>query len=302
MPAYLGELAALATATLWSLSSIAFTAGGRRVGSVIVNRSRLVMAVLFIGAAHWALYGHPFPWDAAPQRYLWLSLSGLVGLVIGDSMLFQSYVLVGARLGVLLLSLSPVFGALLAWLFLHETLAPSEIAAMALALAGVIWVVLERGKSPVQGATEGRGYALGILFGAGAGLCQAAGLVLAKPALADGFPTLSATMIRMMTAMLAMWLLAALTGTAGHTIRRVRADRRAAAAILIGSFVGPFLGVWLSLVAVQSARVGIASTLMAMTPVISLPLVPLVFKERVSPRAVLGTLVAMAGVALMILL
>ena len=61
------------------------------------------------------------------------------------------------------------------------------------------------------------------------------------------------------------------------------------------------MGVWLSLIAVQSARVGIASTLMAMTPVVSLPLVPIFFKERVSPRAVLGTLVAIAGIALMIL-
>lgn len=304
MSAYLGELAALATATLWSFSSIAFTFGGRRVGSVIVNRTRLVMAVLFIGAMHWALYGRPFPWDAGPQPFFWLSLSGFIGLVIGDSMLFQSYVLVGARIGVLLLSLAPVFSALLAWLFLHETLAPPELGAMALALAGVTWVVLERGRGSPQAPREahGSGYGRGIMFGIGSAICQAVGLVLSKPGLANGFPALSATMIRMFTGMVAMWLIAAATGAAGQTIRRVRADRRAAQAILVGSFVGPFLGVWLSLVAVQAARVGIASTLIAMTPVISLPLVPLVFKERVSLRAVLGTLVAMSGVALMILL
>jgi drug/metabolite transporter (DMT)-like permease len=304
LSAYLGELAALATATLWSFSSIAFTLGGRRVGSVIVNRTRLVMAVLFIGAMHWVLYGRPFPWDAGSQPFFWLGLSGLIGLVIGDSMLFQSYVLVGPRIGVLLLSLAPVFSAVLAWVFLHETLALPEVGAMALALAGVMWVVLERGRgsASAQAPREGGGYSRGILFGIGSAICQSVGMVLSKPGLASGFPALSATMIRMFTALVAMWLIAAVTGTAGQTIRRVRADRRAALAILVGAFVGPFLGVWLSLIAVQSARVGIASTLMAMTPVISLPLVPLVFKERVSSRAVLGTLIAMSGVALMILL
>ncbi|OQA45117.1 MAG: EamA-like transporter family protein [Chloroflexi bacterium ADurb.Bin325] len=302
MSAYLGELAALATATMWSFSSIAFTFGGRRVGSVVVNRTRLAMAVLLIGAMHWVLYGRPFPWDAGPQPFFWLALSGFVGLVIGDGMLFQSYVLVGARIGVLLLSLSPIFSALLAWIFLHETLTLPELGAMALALGGVTWVVLERSKGAVEAPREGRNYGLGILFGVGAAACQAIGLVLSKPGLANGFPALSATMIRMFTSMVAIWLIAAATGTAGQTIRRVRADRRAAQAILIGSIVGPFLGVWLSLVAIQAARVGIASTLIAMTPVITLPLVPIAFKERVSLRAVLGTLVAMAGVALMILM
>ena len=222
MTAYLGELAALATATLWSLSSIAFTKGGQRVGSVIVNRMRLVMAVLLLGTAHWLLIGRPFPWDAELQRFLWLGASGLIGLVIGDSMLFQCYILVGARIGVLLLSLSPIVGALLAWVFLGEVLTLGEIGAMTLALAGVAWVVLERGKSGAPGVADGRGYRRGILYGIGAAVCQATGLVVAKPGLADGFPALSATMIRMMTAMVAMWLIAAATGTAGHTIRRVR--------------------------------------------------------------------------------
>ena len=298
---FLGELAALGTATLWAISSIAFTVGGRRVGSVIVNRTRLVAAVLFIGAMHWLMLGRPFPWDAAPQRVLWLAASGLIGLVAGDSMLFQAYVLIGARLGVLLLSLAPIFGTLLAWIFLGERLTLPELGAMALALSGVIWVVLERGRSDASAAGD-RTYGRGILFGVGAALCQSAGMVVAKPGLADGFPALSATMIRMTTGMVVMWLIAAALGAAGHTIRRVRADRQAAWAIWVGAFVGPFLGVWLSLIAVQSARVGIASTLIAMTPVLSLPLVPLYFKERVSQRAILGTLVAMAGVALMILL
>ena len=125
---------------------------------------------------------------------------------------------------------------------------------------------------------------------------------MAKQGLAGGYPALSGTMIRMTFAATVMWVWAAVIGEAGRTIRKVRADGQAARAITAAAFIGPFLGVWLSMIAVQSSRIGIASTLMAMTPVLSLPLVRIVFKERVTPRAVLGTLVAMAGVAAMILL
>jgi drug/metabolite transporter (DMT)-like permease len=260
-----------------------------------------VLAVLLVGATHWLFYGQPFPVDAGATRYLWLTVSAIVGLVIGDSLLFQAYILIGARLGILLLSLSPLWGTLLAWILLGERLTLPELAAIALALAGVAWVVLERGRASSAHETRGPGFTRGILFGLGAGLCQAAGLVLSKPALADGFPALSAVMIRMTVGMVVLWTWAAVRGEAGPTIRRLRADRRAATAIFGGAFVGPFIGVWLSLVAVQTARVGIAATLMAMSPVLSLPLVHWVFGERISPRAILGTLVAMSGVVLIIL-
>ena len=104
---YFGELAALGTAALWAFSSILFTIGGRRVGSMIVNRVRLALAVLFVGGMHWLLFGQPFPTATEPYRYAWLALSALIGLVIGDGLLFQCYLLVGPRIGVLLLSMSP---------------------------------------------------------------------------------------------------------------------------------------------------------------------------------------------------
>ena len=113
---------------------------------MIVNRVRLALAVLFVGGMHWLLFGQPFPTATEPYRYVWLALSALIGLVIGDGLLFQCYVLVGPRIGVLLLSMSPIFGTALAWVFLGERLTPQELGAMALALGGVTWVVLERGK------------------------------------------------------------------------------------------------------------------------------------------------------------
>lgn len=301
LTAYAGELAALGAATVWTFSSLFFTIGGRRVGSFAVNRIRLVFAVLLVGLAHWLIYGQPFPTGAEGFRVFWLGMSAIVGLVIGDTFLFQCYVLVGTRIGVLMFVLGPPFAALLSWLFLSERMAPVELLAMALVLAGVLWVVLEREGASVQSVTARRNYMLGILYGVLAQLCQQANLVMSKQGLAGGYPALSGVMIRMVVGMTAIWILAVLQGEAGRTIRRLRADGKAAAAIFGGAFSGPFLGVWLSMLAVQAARVGIASTLMALTPVLSLPMVHWVLKERISPRAILGTVVAMAGVALMVL-
>lgn len=299
---FLGELAGLGTAAMWSFSSIFFTVGGKRVGSVIVNRARLVLAVLLVGTVHWLAFGRPFPTGAESYRYLWLALSAVIGLVIGDSLLFQCYVLVGARIGVLLLSLAPVFGAIFAWAALGEKMALLELAAMALSLGGVAWVVLERSKGADSGREiPRRDYFLGILFGIGAAGCQALGLVVAKKGLDAGFPALSGVMIRMSVAAVILWAIAVFQGEAFRTLRKLRADRRASLAILGGAITGPFIGVWLSLISVQAARVGIASTLMAMTPILSLPLVRYVLRERVSPRALFGTLVAMAGIAVMLL-
>ena len=266
-----------------------------------VNRGRLMLAAALVMIVHTLLYGQPFPLAAEPYRFLWLGLSGLIGLALGDSLLFQCYVLIGPRIGILLLSLGPVFGTLIAWLLLGERLTLVELAAMALALGGMTWVVLERGNGANPTPAEGRRYGTGILLGAGAALCQSTGLVVAKLGLAGGFPALSAVVIRMTVAMAVMWLWTALRGQAGSTIRRLRGDPQTSLAIFGGTVIGPFIGVWLSLVAVQAALVGVASTLMAMSPVLSLPLARWVSHERVSRYAVLGTVVAMIGVACMFL-
>jgi len=222
--------------------------------------------------------------------------------VLGDTLLFQSYLMVGTRIGMLIMSLNPIFGALLAWPLLGETLQPLELVAMTLALGGATWVVLERsGDQQRTTAVARRTYVIGLALALAAGLCQALGLIIAKRGLADNFSPLSAVAMRMSVAMSAMWLWALVAGQAGPTIRTLRNDHIADLAIFGGAFAGPFLGVWLSLIAVQSVRVGIASTLMAMTPVLLLPLVHWIYHEKITPRAIIGTCVAVVGVAAMFL-
>ncbi len=311
-PLYAGELAALGTALCWSFSSIFFTIAGRRVGSVMLNRWRLLAAVLLVAAMHSLLYGRPFPAGVGAERLFWLGLSAVLGLVFGDSLLFQAFVYIGTRLAMLLMALAPIFGTVVAWLLLGETLTLPELLAIALAVGGVAWVVMERAEPAAAAmgrgtvsltagapATTRRQYFLGILCGLGGALGQALGLVTAKRGLVGDFPALSAVVVRMLVAMLVLWGWTALRGQLRPTLRVLRQDRRTGLAILGGATMGPFLGVWLSLVGVQLAPVGIASTLNALTPILLIPLVYVLYREKTSPRAFGGTLMAMGGVALM---
>lgn len=220
MNAYLGEIAALTTAVLFSFSSSIFTMVGRKIGSVMLNRLRLVLAVAWLLLAH-AVLNVPLPLHEGVDRWLWLGLSGIVGLVLGDALLFQAFISIGARLTMLLMALAPAFAALAAWLLLGEILSWVQIAGILLTLAGVGWVVQERlSPSPIV-PVDRKQYLRGLLYGLEAAIGQAGGLVLAKPGAAGDFPALSATFLRMVSAMITLWLLTLLRGQVTETIKKI---------------------------------------------------------------------------------
>ena len=296
----LGETAALITAACYTASSTFFTRAGQQFGSWVTNRARLLVAVILLALVHWIFLGQPLPLDAAPERWLWLGASGIVGLVLGDLFLFQAYIWIGPRLGLLLLSLAPVLAAGLAWLFLDEVLSPLDGLGMAATLGGIAWVVLEpRGKG--ENRPRQVKYLSGLLAGFLAAAGQAGGLVLAKKGLGGDFSALSANVMRMSVALLALWGLTLLQGQIPETIRRLRARPTGLKFILAGSVIGPLAGVSLSLYAIQHTSVGIASTLIALPPVFFLPVAYFVFKERFGWGTVAGTLLALAGVAVLFL-
>ena len=139
---FLGEIAALATSFFFAMTALIFTATGRMVGSQVTNRLRLTFALLYLIILNLILFREPLPFSAGSSRWLWLSLSGVIGLSLGDAFLFQSLVSLGPRLGSLLLSLAPIFGSLIAWIFFGEILTALQITGIVFALAGIAWVVL----------------------------------------------------------------------------------------------------------------------------------------------------------------
>ena len=297
---YLGELAALATSVLFSATSTQFTLAGREVGSVVVNRTRLVFAVILVVTAH-LIAGVALPYPISPERAFWLSLSGIIGLVLGDAFLFQAFVLIGARLSMLMMSMVPIFSTILAWIFLGEKLSMGELLAISLTLTGIAWVVLEQNGKKARNPADTRTYFIGILLGLCAAAGQAEGLVTPKIGLAGDFPALSGTLIRMLAAMTVLWTYTIIRRQAKQTVTTLADHPRGVYLILGGSITGPFLGVTASLVAIQLTEVGIASTLMALPPVFLLPIGYFLFKERFGWQVVAGTFVAVAGVALLFL-
>lgn len=295
---YLGQIAALGTAFCWSFTALFFSFSGRIVGSDVVNRSRLLFAMLFISLTHLVLVGTIFPFEAEPFRWGWLALSSILGLVLGDSFLFQAYVLIGPRLSMLMMSAVPILSTVMARIFLEESIDGVALVGIGVTVTGIAWVVTERqsGKS----ALENKQYSRGLFFGFLGALGQATNLVAAKFGLVDGFPSISATSIRILVALIILWILAGLRGQVRQTFRQWR-NSRAFPAMIGGTITGPFIGIWLSLTAVQLAPVGIASTLMALPPVILIPLGYVIFGEKITRRAVAGTVLAFSGVTLIFL-
>jgi drug/metabolite transporter (DMT)-like permease len=297
---FIGEIAALFTSFCWALSAIGFTFGGQLVSSQVVNRVRVTLAFMALLLINGILYGQAIPFNAGGTRWFWLTLSGIVGLAIGDAFLFRSYQLVGPRIGLLLLSLAPVFGTAIAWLFFGETLTPVQFAGILVTLGGIGWVVLTR-PALQAGEEHVKLSARGVLFGILAALGQAGGLVLSKQGMAGDFPPFAGTLIRMTAAILFLWVMAFFQKQVGGTFTAIREHPAALGWVALGALFGPVIGVSASLLAVQHAEIGVASTLMALPPIFMLPVSYFVFKERFGWQASAGTLLAIAGVALLFL-
>ncbi len=295
---YIGEIAGLLTSFFFAANAVVITRAGQQVGSIIVNRTRVVFALLYLVILNLILYHQPLPVSAGPGRWMWLSLSGLIGLAIGDAFLFQAYLSVGPRLGTLLLSLSTIFGVLEAWIFLGETLKAGQLLGIALTLAGIVWVVLEHGNGHDQTL---RPSALGVLFGVLGALGQATGLVFSRQGMLGSFSPISGNVIRMLTAVVALWLVTFLQGEAGKTVQALQDHPASFQLLALAALIGPVTGVSLSLLAVQNTEVGIASVLTSLSPIFILPFSHFYLKERLGWQAIAGTLLAMAGVSILFL-
>jgi drug/metabolite transporter (DMT)-like permease len=295
---FIGEIAGLATSFFYAISAFIFSKAGRAVGSMVTNRVRLSFGLIYLVILNLILYQQPLPFSAGSSRWMWMGISGIIGLALGDIFLFQAYISVGTRLGVLLLSLAPIFGSLISWIFFGETLTALQITGIVLALAGIGWVVLSH-EEPVD---TPRGHTRrGVLFGVLAGLGQATGLVLAKQGMTGDLSPFQGNAIRMLAAATFIWLWTAVAGQTGATVETVRKQPQVLWLIALGAVAGPLLGVSSSLLAVKYAEVGVASTLMALPPVIVLPISYFVFKEKVSWQGVAGTVLAIVGVAVLFL-
>jgi len=294
MQSHLGEFAALATAVCWTFTSMSFESAGKRVGSLAVNFIRLIIGFIFLSIFTYIVRGAALPIDASGHTWTWLFISGIIGFTIGDLLLFQAFVVVGARISMLIMSLVPPITALISWMFLGEHLTPLEILAMIITVVGVSIVVLERGEQNRQ--LKFSHPLSGILLAFGGAIGQAVGLIFSKYGIGD-YSAFAATQIRVIAGIAGFTVMFFFIKRWGNVFAALK-NRPAMARITVGSFFGPFLGVSMSLLAVQHTLTGIASTIMAIVPILIIPPAVLIFKEKVTLKEFIGAVIAVGGVTI----
>lgn len=297
----LGALAAFGTALCWSLSAIFFENASRKVGALAVNFWKVTFAFFFLAFAGLVSRGVPFPFDATPRAWFFLSFSGIIGFVISDYFLFNAYILIGSRITVVFQALTPLFTALFAFIFLGERMKLVRLQGMAVVICGILMVVISRQKKQ---KSESKTFSIskkGYFFAFLSSVFQAASLIFSKTGLGD-YSAISGTQIRVLTAIAGFAIQAALTGQMTHVFKVAPREGKVFKNMGIGAIFGPFLGVAFSLFALQNTDAGTASTLMALTPVLIIPPSIILLKQKVLALEIVGAAVAVCGAALFFLL
>jgi drug/metabolite transporter (DMT)-like permease len=290
----LGEIAALLTAIFWTITALAFESASVKVGSLSVNIIRLVIGLLFLSIFTWIQRGLFLPTDATYENWIWLALSGFIGFVLGDLFLFKSYTIIGSRFAMLVMTLVPPITALLGWIILGEKLTFYSYIGMFLTFTGIAMAIFSRGKTKMKISLKLA--PIGILYAFGGAVGQAAGLVLSKYGMKEYDP-FAATQIRIISGTVGFAVLVTFLGR-WKKIMNAMMHLPAMTGITIGSFFGPFLGVSFSLLAVKFTFTGIASTIMAIVPVLIIPPAILIYKQKVTLLEIIGAIISVCGVAL----
>jgi len=289
---HIGEIASILTAVCWTLSALFFQRAGAKVGSLSVNIIRIFLGILFLGVTTFFTRGMFFPMDATPYNWFWLGLSGVVGFFLGDLLLFKSYTLIGSRTSQLIMSLAPMITAIIGWLFLSEILPVKSILGIIVSISGIMIAVAGK-KLKLNIPLKGFLYALGGALG------QAVGLVLSKKGMGD-YDAIAATQIRAIFGFVCFFLLVTFLKRWRRVSLAVK-DRTSMKSITLGAVFGPFVGVTLSLYAVQHTHTGIAATLMALVPIFIIVPSAIMFNEKITARQVIGAVISIAGASIFFL-
>lgn len=286
---YIGEITAIAVAVCWTLSALFFEKAGREIGSLSVNIIRLVWAFGLLGIVLLLTKGQFIPLDATGEQWFWLGLSGFVGLFLGDLFLFKSYLIIGSRTSTLIMSSVPMITATIGWFFLDEILSTKSIIAIIVSITGIVIAIADR-RLKIHAPAKG------LLLAFGGAMGQAIGLILSKKGLGDYDP-ISATQIRILIGLVSFIIMITIVGRWKKVASAIR-NKKGFTAVSIGSIFGPFIGITLSLFAIQHTKTGIASTFMALVPVFIIIPSAIMFKEKITPHHVIGAIISIIGVSL----
>lgn len=299
--AHLGEFIALLTAVFWTTTSLFFESAGKRVGSLSVNFIRLIIGFLLISTYTLITRGLFLPIDATGSAWFWLLISGAIGMVVGDLFLFQAYVEIGSRISMLVMASVPPITAIISFIVLGEKLTKPNIIGMSITVLGIAVVVLKRNEDE----SEGKGKIKlshpkrGLLFAFLGAVGQSVGMILSKFGMKDYDP-FAATQIRIIAGLFGFAVLFFIMKKWGNLAKAFK-DKNAIGKISIGALFGPFLGVSFQLMSLKYTTAGVSSTITSIVPVLIIPPAIILFKEKITPKEILGSIITILGVAVLFL-
>ncbi|MBU3679542.1 MAG: DMT family transporter [Candidatus Kapabacteria bacterium] len=302
----IGLLAASTTLVSWSFGTLSFLKASRLMDPGLLNRARLGLAVIVTLTIACIMSGY-WPWDLAAQTpasaWLWLGLSGLVGLAIGDLFGFTSLRILGARRQSVIGTTAPAASAVVGLVLLREALSLSDILGIALSIAGVMYA-MNNPDEREQVHSEGFGsYSIGILLAIGGAVCQGAGLVLAKKGMQGQGASIApfhATFLRMIVGFSATYLLDVVRRAPHRPIRQAFSDKEARTAMFLGTLFGPIIGVTLSLVAAKNLEVAVAQTIFSLVPFVVMLIMRVGYGQRIPMRSIIGAIISVIGVVILV--
>jgi drug/metabolite transporter (DMT)-like permease len=251
------------------------------------------------------------------EQIIFLALSGFIGLVIGDSFLFMAFNKIGPRITMLVMALNPAMAAGFAYIFLGEGIPVYGIIGILITLIGILIVLYEKpvlselslslfpddNKISNKKNTTSKVLNIGLLFAVFGALGQAISLIFIKRAFVighiDGF---IATNVRILSSLIIFIPFGIIFKKFLNPVALFYKDKRTFSLVVLGSVIGPYLGITFSLIAVSNTKeLGIAATLMATIPIMMLPLSYFIYKEKLNRKSIIGTVLAVCGVAILFL-
>jgi drug/metabolite transporter (DMT)-like permease len=297
MDSLIGEVAALSAAVAFSVTSVCYTFAGRKINAVTSIAMSLPISWIMLIGIHQFTLGEFFPTHATFDRWFFLGASGILAYVISSYFMLNAYQHIGPRLTMLIASFAPVLGALLAWIFLGQTLPSNSTLGIAIVILGIVWVVAERGKAQVD--SPELDLRRGVMYASLGTLAQGAAFVFASRGVAGEFPPFSATLIRITAGIIALWLFIALQRNIKATATILRNDPRLFLQLTGAALSGPVIAGSALLLSFQFIPVGVSTTLSHTTAIFLIPIGYFVFKERITLRAIIGTIVTIIGIAIL---
>ena len=289
----LGYLFAIITAACWTQNSIIYTFVGKRVGSSTVTHIRLWIAFPAAVIINLIFTGSILPINFSTLSYIFIGSSGVFGFFIADLFIFKAFQHLGARKTMVIMTLSPIFAAVISWIVFTEILSIIQILGIFITIAGVMIVIMVESRK-----SDEKSRPIWIIFALTGALTQAIGMILAKAGLSEGIHPISANVVRIGSGLAGLAIYTLIRREFITDFKKME-DKKSLYLLIAAALVGPVFGMLLALYAFSWAPVGIVTTLMQLTPILLLPIDRFYLKKNIPTGAVWGTMIAVAGAGIL---